>query len=124
MTQDPAPAVQVTAALIREIDDLARSTGVKLVILAHPFSRSWREGSAMLDALRGSLTSIEDTDSATRWIDLAQVYRERGLDFEALTLDKLGHLNAAGHQAVADILGERLEALLSETPSEGSSPPH
>ena len=124
VTQNPVPAVQLTSALIREIGDLGRSAGAKLIIVAHPFSRSWREGSEMLDQLRGPLTSVGDSDSAARWVDLAQVYRERDLDFEALTLDKLGHLNATGHQAVADILGERLEALLSETPSEGSSPPH
>ena len=78
----------------------------------------------MLDQLQASLASAEDTDSAAGWVGLAKVYRERGLDFEELTLDKLGHLNATGHQTVANILGERLEALLSETPSEASSPPH
>ena len=124
VTQNPAPAVQVTSGLIRKIDGLVQSAGATLVIVAHPFSRSWREGSEMLDQLQASLASAEDTDSAAGWVGLAKVYRERGLDFEELTLDKLGHLNATGHQTVANILGERLEALLSETPSEASSPPH
>ncbi len=116
VSQDPAPAVRLTAALIRRVDDLVRSVGARLVVVIHPYSRSWREGSEMLDELQDALASVGGAGSGARWIDLAEVYREKNMAFEELTLDKLGHLNVAGHQAVADILEERLEGLLSETP--------
>jgi hypothetical protein len=39
-------------------------------------------------------------------VDLREWYGERGLDFRDVTLDRLGHLSAAGHREAATVVRE------------------
>jgi hypothetical protein len=48
---------------------------------------------------------------------MAAAFRERGLRFEDLSVDNLGHLGAEGHRASAGIL----DALLKGEPEAGVS---
>jgi hypothetical protein len=56
-------------------------------------------GSAWLDALREApaLRGIPQ-------VDMGEKFRERGLRLHELTLDPIGHLNAAGHREAAAVL--------------------
>jgi hypothetical protein len=94
-------AVALTLRLIEHIGARCRGHGARFLVVLHPDRRAFAGDSTLitpLEALNG-----------VRVVDLRLEYRGRGLRYEDLTLDALGHLNGAGHVAAAAILRTLLE---------------
>jgi hypothetical protein len=112
--QAPRWAQNVTIAshLLRRMAARSRDAGARLLVAAFPYRRSWDEGSVELGALGSNLAS-----TGVPLFSMAAAFRERGLRFEDLSVDNLGHLGAEGHRASAGIL----DALLKGEPEAGVS---
>ncbi len=86
--------------------DESRAAGARFLVAAFPYRRSWDEGgSRELETLAGLLGAY-----GVPLLEMRRAFQERGLRFEELTVDKLGHLGPAGHRAAAAILAEALDA--------------
>lgn len=98
--------VSIVSRLIRRMADESREAGARFLVAAFPYRRSWDEGgSRELEMLARILRT-----SGVRLVEMRSAFEERGLRFEDLTVDKLGHLGAAGHRAAAAILADALDA--------------
>ncbi len=81
------------------LDVAPQARPARLIILLHPSKESYRHGSALADVLAARLTGAGiDT------LDLARLWRARGLRFADFAFDATGHLNAHGHELVAEEL--------------------
>jgi len=103
-TQDRGATLGLVSRLVVAMRDLAASRGATFLVLLHPDRQTargdrWaRQFSARLEA------------EGVRTLDLLKSYEERGLDFDEVTIDGLGHLSAPGHAETAAILAEALGA--------------
>jgi hypothetical protein len=106
--QEPRSAqnVSIVSHLVRRMAEASRAADADFLLAAFPYRRSWDEGGTPeLESLAEILGR-----SGVPLLDLGVAFRERGQRFEDLTVDKLGHLAAAGHRATAEILDAALEA--------------
>jgi hypothetical protein len=94
-------AVALTLRLVEEIAAQCRRENARFLVVVHPDHRAFAGDSALITPLEGL--------AGVRVVDLRLEYRARGLAYEDLALDRLGHLNAAGHVAAAGILRTLLE---------------
>jgi lysophospholipase L1-like esterase len=104
--QEPrwAQNVSIVSRLVRRMAEASREAGAGFLVVAFPFRRSWDEGGTReLEELARILAQAE-----VPLLDLRLDFQERGLRFEDLTVDKLGHLSAAGHRATAEALDAAL----------------
>jgi hypothetical protein len=99
------PLVRLAARLIGRMDAAVRSHGGELLVALFPYRRSWDGETERVDFLKRLLTQEE----RVAYVDMAEGFRERSLEFDAIAVDKLGHLNARGHAAAAAILDRALE---------------
>lgn len=104
-TQDREATLSLVTRLVTSMRDVAASQGAAFLVLLHPDRPSaraerWAEEFAARLAAEG-----------LRTIDLLDRYAERGLTFDEVTLDGLGHLSPPGHAETASIV---LEALRDE----------
>lgn len=106
--QDAKAARDLTVHLVERTADAARHAGASFVLVVHPGRRQAREGSAWIDALRDA-PELRDV----RRIDMGEALAEHGQRLPGLTLDPIGHLNAAGHARTAEILDEALRRILA-----------
>ena len=116
----PEPLVALAARLIESMADLARGAGARLIVVVHPTRRSFAEGSPLEADLRGRLAA-----KGVPSLDLATRYRARGLALSDLATDGLGHLNAKGHRAAAEVVRDALaetDAAFSASPPPPPSP--
>jgi hypothetical protein len=100
--QEPhwARNVSVVSRLAQRMAEASRQAGADFQVVAFPYRRSWDEGgSRELETLAGMLER-----SGISLLDLRAAFRERGRRFGEMTVDKLGHLSAAGHLETARIL--------------------
>jgi hypothetical protein len=94
-------AVALTRRLVGRIAAQCRRCGARFLVVMDPDRRAFAGDSALITPLQGL--------DGVRVVDLRLEYRARGLRYEDLTLDRLGHLNPAGHVAAAAILRTLLE---------------
>jgi hypothetical protein len=102
--QDRAATLGLVTRLVVAMRDLAASRGASFLVLLHP-DRQTTRSERWTNAFMARLQSEGVTA-----IDLLERYAERGLDFEELTIDGLGHLSATGHAVTATIVAEALGA--------------
>jgi hypothetical protein len=74
-----------------------------LAVVVHPNRVSFLAGSSWADALARAPAL-----AGVPVLDLRRAYLERGLLWEELALDGIGHLSTTGHRAAATILREGL----------------
>jgi hypothetical protein len=99
-------AAALTRRLILRARDASARVGAVFVVAVHPDRRAWSgDGSLVTPLTSGGL-------EGTRIVLMQGEYAARGLAFGAITRDRLGHLNPAGHAAAARIL----EAVLIPPP--------
>jgi hypothetical protein len=89
--------------LVARMRRIAALHGADLAVVVHPNRVSFLEGSSWADAFARAPAL-----PGLRVFDMRREYRERGLRWEELALDGIGHLSAAGHRAAATILREGL----------------
>jgi hypothetical protein len=89
-------AVAITRRLVERIAQRCRERGLRFLAVVHPDRRAFAGDSTLVTPLEGM--------EGVRVVDLGHEYRARGLGFEGMTLDRLGHLNPAGHVVAASIL--------------------
>jgi hypothetical protein len=99
------PLVRLAARLIGRMDAAVRARGGELLVALFPYRRSWDGETERLDFLKRLLRQEERVP----YVDMAEGFRERGLEFDAFAVDKLGHLSARGHAAAAAVLEQALE---------------
>jgi hypothetical protein len=99
--EDFPRAAALTRRLIERIAEQCRARGARFLAVLHPDRRAFDGDSALIAPLEGM--------GGVRVVDLRRQYQARGLAFEELTIDRLGHLSPAGHVAAAAILRDLLE---------------
>lgn len=104
---DRGEAVGLVARLATETRDLAASRGARFLVLLHPERLAGARSAAAWE--RGLVKRLDAAGVET--LSLAQAYAERGLAYDDVAMDTIGHLSASGHEITAAILEERLEAL-------------
>jgi hypothetical protein len=93
------PALDITARLVMEMARACRQHGVRFLVLLHPNADSFAGAPDPGDALQA-----DPRLHALDIVDLRARYRERGLAFEELAIDKPGHLTQFGHVVVAEVV--------------------
>lgn len=102
--RDREAAAGLVARLAMEMRDLAVSSGARFLVLLHPDRVAGPRGAgAWEDALVRRLEA-----GGVESLSLADAYAARGLRYPQVTIDTIGHLSAAGHEATAAALAERL----------------
>jgi hypothetical protein len=107
---DVPPELELTAALVRRVRDVARSRGARFLVVFHPGRDDLRPIPPRPTRKLVKMIGPPDTET----LSLRDEYMARGYGlarFEELALDTTGHLGPAGHALTAAIVGERLCAL-------------
>jgi len=91
-------AADLTRRLIRHAAERSAGAGAAFVLVVHPDRRAWSGDVSLVTPLTsGGL-------DGTRIVLMQGEYADRGIDFDGITLDRLGHLSPSGHAAAARIL--------------------
>lgn len=96
---DPEAAIDLVARLLLRLRDDLAPRRARLLVLLHPSKETLHHGSSLVDGLRSRLGA-----GGVVCLDLAAYYRARGLRFSDVAFDPTGHLNAAGHARVTELL--------------------
>jgi GDSL-like Lipase/Acylhydrolase family len=109
--RDRGAALDLVARLVIEMRDRTEFHGARFVVLLHPdrvasarAAETWER--ALAERLRAA---------GVEALSLADAYAGRGLEYEQVALDSIGHLSASGHAVTAAILQERLESRLTRS---------
>jgi hypothetical protein len=102
---DRPAARQVTLALLRRANAVARGAGARLLVLLQPDESAFYGRLPFAPKLRESLRQ-----AGIPFVDLAGRWRSAGLGFDAVCLDQQGHLTPLGHHFTA----EETEAALAD----------
>jgi hypothetical protein len=100
--------------LLTRMREVAAEHGARLLVAVHPNRASYHDGMAWAYSL-ASTPALRGTPL----LDMRREYLARGLSWDELALDGIGHLSSAGHRAAASIMSERL---LSEPVTRSSGP--
>lgn len=101
-TQDRRATLTLVTRLVVAMRDLAASRGAAFLVLLHPDRQTTRS-----DRWASDFSALLEAEGV-KTIDLLRSYEERGLGFDEVTIDGLGHLSAPGHAETAAILAEAL----------------
>jgi len=101
-TRDHASTLALVTRLVVAMRDAAASRGAAFLILLHP-----DRPTAQSERWASDFSSLLEAEGVTV-IDLLSRYEERGLSFDEVALDGLGHLTPRGHTETARILEEAL----------------
>jgi hypothetical protein len=100
-------ATRVTLAVIRQMTEATTRQGAAFVLAVFPDRRAFRRSSERrMGAFQGDVAA-----SSVSLIDMADQFQKRGLAFDDVASDTIGHLNARGHAVTAEILESELLAL-------------
>ena len=91
-------AAELTRRLIRRAAEVSAARGAAFVLVVHPDRRAWTGDASLVTPLTSG--GLE----GTRLVLMQGEYAARGIDFDGITLDRLGHLSPSGHAAAARIL--------------------
>jgi hypothetical protein len=80
-----------------------KAHGIAFLVAAFPDKPAYRQGSGWLRDLRASPVL-----EGVAFVDMAEQFHTRDLDFGSITLDGIGHLNPRGHRLTAKILNDAL----------------
>jgi lysophospholipase L1-like esterase len=106
--EDRAGVIDLTARLVGRMAEDCRQAGVGFVVLAFPDKDTFHGDKSWVDGLTASLS-----ERNVPLVDMAERFQARKLLFSEIAADNIGHLNARGHQAAADILQEVLAEVVS-----------
>jgi hypothetical protein len=110
--QDRDRAIDLVAALLARMRDVAAARGAEFVVAVHPDELGFRPHSPWVNSLRRSPRLAGVT-----FVDMRERYRARGLRFSDVASDAVGHLSVRGHREAAQILREELR--LAEERAQG-----
>jgi GDSL-like lipase/acylhydrolase family protein len=98
-------ASELTRRLILAVAERSAGAGAAFVVLMHPDQRAWSGDDAMVTPLTsGGL-------GRTRIVPMLEEYEARGLSFDEITLDRLGHLSPKGHAVASEIIRSVIDSL-------------
>lgn len=100
---DEEYALRLNVALVRRMAELCRQRGIRFVVATFPSFFSWEERPWLSRRYQESLEA-----EGIRVVDMASRFQARGLSFDAIALDAVGHLTPLGHEVSADVLEEAL----------------
>jgi hypothetical protein len=101
------PAVELTFAMIRRLNEVSRAAGARFVVAIHPDELAYKHRSRALQKFCGARAL-----DGIPILELGQRYRERGLAFDQIALDEPGHLTLLGHRVAAESLERALRGPL------------
>ncbi len=103
---DREAALDLTTRLVVEMRDAVEARGARFLVLLHPervtsarSARAWEAG-----------LTARLNEAGVSSLSLAAAYAERGLEYDELAIDSIGHLSARGHAVTAAILAEALHS--------------
>jgi hypothetical protein len=96
-------AVDLTFRIIRRMNEEARGSGARFLVLIHPDRAAFRHRSKLLNKFCHT-----DLLTGIPVVEMGERYRARGLDVDAVAIDSPGHLNKVGHEAAADVIASVL----------------
>jgi hypothetical protein len=100
------PAVaDLTFRLIRMANDESRHAGARFLVLIHPDESAFQDYATSDLMERFCATPLLDGITV---VDMAQMYRARGLEWSGVAMDPPGHLTPLGHQVAADVMAALL----------------
>lgn len=110
-TENRTAAVRLMAALIGRLRSSVREAGGRFILAVHPNKAAYGRMENWVERLlrRPELAGVPV-------VDVAAAYRRAGLDFTAVALDGIGHLNPRGHALAARELRLALEQHLDARP--------
>lgn len=111
--RDRGAALDLVARLVIEMRDRTEAHGARFVVLLHPDRVASARSAATWERALAERLQAADVEA----LSLADAYARRGLEYEQVALDSIGHLNASGHAVTAAILEERLGARLARSRS-------
>jgi hypothetical protein len=100
---DRGQAIDLVAALLARMRDVAASRGAGFLVAVHPDKVGFRRRSPWVNSLRRSPRL-----AGVAVVDMREHYRARGLRFADVALDAVGHLSVRGHREAAEILREEI----------------
>jgi lysophospholipase L1-like esterase len=118
--RDREASLDLVTRLVAAMRDLALSHGAAFLVLLHPY----RPTPHAEDWASDFEARLEAEGIAV--IDLLRSYEERGLDFDDITIDAIGHLSPPGHAQTAMIVDRALATAdlpLRRVSLMGTSPP-
>jgi hypothetical protein len=115
---DLRPEPELAAAAVADVLEPARALvaahGGRLLAAAQvPLDRPFRDNAPRVAQWYGSMRAWADTHEVA-WVDMATELADA--DVDALRRDPCCHYAEAGHEALARVLGPRIEALLPAAP--------
>jgi hypothetical protein len=104
--QDEDYTLRLSLALVRRMEAVCRERGISFLVAAFPNAFQWQTRPSLTEAFLRTLGS----DGITV-VDMSAHVRARGLAFEAVALDGLGHLSPLGHLITAEVLEAEIASL-------------
>lgn len=101
--RDEGPVLELTLALVREMERVCRERGVRFLVATFPSGLGHETVPPLHERFRRSLE-----EDGTRVVDMALEFRQRGLSPDEVALDRTGHLSARGHAVAAEALEREL----------------
>jgi hypothetical protein len=99
--QDEDYVLRLNLALALRMAELCQARGIRFVVAVFPSRSSWQEEPRLPHRYRQLLLG-----SGIAVVDMAERFQARGLSFDAVALDAVGHLSPLGHSVAADVLEE------------------
>jgi len=95
----------LTARLLSRMRDDAAGQGARLLVLLFPSRDSWKSN-------RWSRSLLEAPQLAgVEVVEMAREYQRRGLGYDDVAFDGIGHLTPLGHRVAAELIVEKLSAV-------------
>jgi hypothetical protein len=95
----------LTARLLSRMRDDAAGQGARLLVLLFPSRDSWESN-------RWSRSLLEAPQLAgVEVVEMAREYQRRGLGYDDVAFDGIGHLTPLGHRVAAELIAEKLPAV-------------
>jgi len=86
---------------------ISASRGAAFVLAVFPDRRAYRQPAEKRMAAFNASSLLR----GTKIVDMAERFRDRGLAFEDIALDDIGHLGVRGHAVAAEVLEAELRTL-------------
>lgn len=109
--RDEGYALRLSVALIERMNTLCRENDIAFLVAVFPNQKSYRMKSSLAVHFLESLQRRRITV-----VDLTARFAERGLRFNEIALDGIGHLSPRGHFVASQVLEAEVAARLAQKP--------
>ncbi len=99
----------LTARLLSRMRDGAAGQGAQLLVLLFPSRDWWKSNRWSRSLLRAPQLAGAEV------VEMAREYQRRGLGYDDVAFDGIGHLTPLGHRVAAELIAEKFSAVQSRS---------